>query len=106
MAPVVHTSSGRLRSVPEEGVLVFRGIPYAQPPIGPLRFRPPHKLATWDGIREASTYGPTAMQGGNPVNSARLPQVQRAELPGGHAAPRMAMEQFVQVLTAFLAGRP
>jgi pimeloyl-ACP methyl ester carboxylesterase len=38
--------------------------------------------------------------------AARLPQVQRAELPGGHAAPRMAMEQFVQVLTAFLAGRP
>lgn len=42
----------------------------------------------------------------NDVLAARLPQVQRAELPGGHAAPRMAMEQFVQVLTAFLAGRP
>jgi para-nitrobenzyl esterase len=79
MAPVVHTSSGRLRSVPEEGVLVFRGIPYAQPPIGPLRFRPPHKLAPWDGIREASTYGPTAMQGGNPVNETRLADAAMSE---------------------------
>ena len=79
MAPVVHTSSGRLRSVPEEGVLVFRGIPYAQPPIGPLRFRPPHKPATWEGIREASTYGPTAMQGGNPVNETRLAHAAMSE---------------------------
>jgi para-nitrobenzyl esterase len=43
MAPVVHTGSGRIRGMYEEGVLAFRGIPYAQPPLGPLRFRPPHK---------------------------------------------------------------
>jgi para-nitrobenzyl esterase len=72
MAPVVHTSAGRIRGVPEDGVLVFRGIPYAQPPIGPLRFRPPHKPAAWEGIREAHTYGPAAMQGANPVNQSRL----------------------------------
>ena len=58
MAPVVHTSSGRLRGVPEKSVLAFRGIPYAQPPIGPLRFRPPHKPVRLGGVREAYTYGP------------------------------------------------
>jgi para-nitrobenzyl esterase len=72
MAPVVHTGSGRIRGMYEEGVLAFRGIPYAQPPLGPLRFRPPHKPAAWAGIREASTYGPAAMQGANPVNQTSL----------------------------------
>jgi len=61
MAPIVRTGSGRIRGMSEEGVLVFRGIPYAQPSIGPLRFRPPHKPAAWGGLREASTYGPAAM---------------------------------------------
>jgi para-nitrobenzyl esterase len=56
----------------EEGMLAFRGIPYAQPPLGPLRFCPPHKPAAWAGIREASTYGPAAMQGANPVNQTSL----------------------------------
>jgi len=40
MAPVVKTGSGRMHGVHKEGVLAFRAIPDAQPPIGPLRFRP------------------------------------------------------------------
>lgn len=67
MAPVVHTGSGRMRGMHEEGVLAFRGIPYAQPPIGPLRFRPPQKSVAGSGVREALTYGPAAMQVGNPM---------------------------------------
>ena len=74
MAHVVKTRSGRMRGVHEEGVLAFRGIPYAQPPIGPLRFRPPHKPVAWDGVREACTYGPAPMQVGNALN-AQLGQV-------------------------------
>jgi para-nitrobenzyl esterase len=73
MVHVVTTSAGRLRGIPEEGVLVFRGIPYAQPPIGPLRFRPPHKPVAWDGVREAYTYGPVPMQGGNTRSAPRGP---------------------------------
>src|SRR5262245_27222265 len=65
MTQVVSTSAGRLRGIPEEGVLVFRGIPYAQPPVGPLRFRPPHKPVAWDGVRDACTYGPVPMQVSN-----------------------------------------
>ena len=57
MAPVVNTGSGRIRGVHEEGVLVFRGIPYAQPPIGSRHFRPPHKPVAWDGVRDAHTWG-------------------------------------------------
>jgi para-nitrobenzyl esterase len=67
MTPVVHTGSGRIRGMPEADVLAFRDIPYAQPPIGPLRFRPPQKPMAWSGVREAFTYGPAAMQVGNPM---------------------------------------
>jgi para-nitrobenzyl esterase len=47
MAHVVHTGSSRICGRPEEGVLAFRGLPYAPPPIGPLRFRPPQKPVAW-----------------------------------------------------------
>ena len=47
MTPVVNTSSGRIRGVHEEGVLAFHGIPYAQPPVGPLRFCP--RSSRWPG---------------------------------------------------------
>jgi para-nitrobenzyl esterase len=79
MAPVVHTGSGRIRGMPEEGVLAFRGIPYAQLPIGPLRFRPPHKPVAWDGVRDAHTYGPAPMQGDNPFTQPSLALSERSE---------------------------
>src|SRR5688572_2279447 len=69
VAHVVKTGSGRIRGVHEEGVLSFRGIPYAQPPIGPLRFRPPQKPLAWGGVRDACSCGPAPMQAGNPVAS-------------------------------------
>lgn len=73
MIPVVKTSSGWLRGLHEEGVLAFHGIPYAQPPVGPLRFCPPQPRLPWEGVREAYAYGPAAMQGGNAL-SAQLRQ--------------------------------
>jgi para-nitrobenzyl esterase len=78
MTHIVKTGSGQMRGVQEEGVLAFRGIPYAQPPIGPLRFRPPHKPVAWNGVRDASTYGPAPMQVGNPMTahtSLALPEM-------------------------------
>jgi len=47
MAYIVKTGSGSIRGMHEEGVLAFCGIPYPQPPIGPLRFRPPLKPLAW-----------------------------------------------------------
>jgi para-nitrobenzyl esterase len=74
MADVVKTGSGWIRGVREEDVLAFRGIPYAQAPIGPLRFRPPHQPVAWDGVREACSYGPAPMQVGN-VLASQIGQV-------------------------------
>jgi len=60
--PVVSTSAGRVRGRIEKGISVFRGIPFAQPPIGPLRFQAPESPAPWDGVRDAAEFGPAAPQ--------------------------------------------
>jgi len=62
---VVETTSGKVRGGMERGVAVFKGIPYAAPPLGPLRFRPPQKVAPWTGVREAVAYGNMAVQSEN-----------------------------------------
>lgn len=59
---VVRTAAGALRGKRENNLLVFRGIPYAAPPVDALRFQPPQPL-TWDGTREATSDGPIPPQG-------------------------------------------
>jgi para-nitrobenzyl esterase len=44
------------------GVRAFRGIPFAQPPVGELRWRPPQPAGRWEGVRAASKFGPRCMQ--------------------------------------------
>jgi para-nitrobenzyl esterase len=56
------TTSGAVRGVEERGVLAWRGIPYAEPPTGPLRFRAPRPAAAWRGVRNARRFGPAAPQ--------------------------------------------
>jgi para-nitrobenzyl esterase len=60
--PEVSTSAGRVRGRTEHGNAVFRGIPFAAPPTGPLRFRAPVPPEPWDGVREAAAYGPPSPQ--------------------------------------------
>jgi para-nitrobenzyl esterase len=55
--------SGTTTSSPE--VRVFKGIPYAAPPVGDLRWRAPKPAARWEGTRKADEFGPVCMQGGN-----------------------------------------
>jgi para-nitrobenzyl esterase len=70
--PEVHAAAGRLRGDWEAGVAVFRGIPFAEPPIGGLRFAAPRPVAGWSGVREAMSYGPPPPQGGH-FGMAALP---------------------------------
>ena len=63
-APRVKIDTGTLQGVVDStsGVLVFRGIPYAAPPVGELRWRAPQPAAKWSGVRDASKLGHNCMQ--------------------------------------------
>ncbi|NIF22030.1 carboxylesterase/lipase family protein [Candidatus Pantoea multigeneris] len=58
----ITTVEGELSGVIEGGSFVFRGIPYAAPPVGPLRWRAPQRLAPWAEPRDATRFAPGALQ--------------------------------------------
>jgi para-nitrobenzyl esterase len=61
----VHVANGVLEGVisADDKVRTFKGIPYAAPPVGPLRWKEPQPAAAWEGVRQASEYGARCMQG-------------------------------------------
>jgi para-nitrobenzyl esterase len=66
---VVDSPAGKLQGVAVGNVHVFKGIPYAQPPVGPLRWKPPLPIEKWKGVRDATHFGPVCVQPrGNPVS--------------------------------------
>ena len=60
--PVVRTPAGLVKGVAKDGVSAFRGIPYARPPVGELRFATPVPASPWGGVRDASVFGPPPPQ--------------------------------------------
>ena len=60
--PEVRSATGVLRGSREAGLAVFRGIPYAEPPVGALRFAAPRPVRGWAGVRSAVSYGPPPPQ--------------------------------------------
>jgi carboxylesterase type B len=57
--------AGKIRGVietPGSQVRVFRGIPYARPPVGELRWRPPLPVEAWDTVKDCSAFGPSCLQ--------------------------------------------
>jgi len=65
-APTVRTTLGELRGSSSDGIDVWRGIPFAAPPVGALRWRPPQPAAAWKGIRDATRSGPICPQDERP----------------------------------------
>jgi para-nitrobenzyl esterase len=71
--PVVRTASGLVRGrrdAGQHGVAAFRGIPFAQPPVGDLRFAAPRPARPWDGVRDAAVFGPPPPQSAYAVTPA------------------------------------
>ena len=71
--PELVTTFGRVRGRVEHGNVVFRGLPYARPPLGELRFQAPAPPAPWDGVRDAATFGPQCPQAVEPGSPAPPP---------------------------------
>ncbi|WP_020140081.1 carboxylesterase/lipase family protein [Streptomyces sp. 351MFTsu5.1] len=58
----VRTAAGAVRGREEGGLGVFRGIPFAEPPVGEARFQAPRPVRSWEGVREAYAFGPPPPQ--------------------------------------------
>jgi para-nitrobenzyl esterase len=64
---IAATRSGKVEGIERDGVLVFRGIPFAAPPVGPRRFLPPAREDAWDGVRDATRFSPEVAQADLPI---------------------------------------
>src|SRR5437763_5992437 len=81
---IVETTAGSVEGLVEDGLQVFRGIPYAQPPLGELRLRGPIAVEPWTGVRPAHTFGCWAPQA-PPVTTLS------GEMPGAQAEDCLAL---------------
>lgn len=60
--PVVNAPAGTVEGLNEGSIRVFKGVPYALPPVGERRWRPPVELPRWDGVKKATEFGTVCMQ--------------------------------------------
>ncbi|MEL6109215.1 MAG: carboxylesterase family protein [Planctomycetota bacterium] len=70
-ADEIRIDTGMVSGISSErdaAVTVFKGIPYAAPPLGPLRWRPPQPIKPWDGVRVCDTFGNKSLQKPGPVS--------------------------------------
>jgi para-nitrobenzyl esterase len=58
----VKTANGVIEGTDESGIRVFKGVPFAAPPVGNLRWKEPQPVKNWQGVRKADKFGPRAMQ--------------------------------------------
>ena len=61
-APRVKIANGTVEGINESGIKTFKGVPFAAPPVGDLRWKEPQPLKDWTGVRKADKFGPRAMQ--------------------------------------------
>src|SRR5438046_358442 len=72
----VKVDGGQIAGTMSDGVRVFKGIPFAAPPVGELRWKAPQPVVPWTGVKNADTFGPQCMQQPYPEGSpyATAPQ--------------------------------
>lgn len=61
-SPIVHTRYGNVKGYAEEGIRIFKGIPFAAPPVGALRWKAPQPPASWTGIKKCTAFSASPIQ--------------------------------------------
>src|SRR5262249_48268446 len=61
-APLVETTYGKVQGLEQGAITVWKGIPFARPPIAHRRFLPPQPLHPWTGVLDATQFGPASIQ--------------------------------------------
>jgi len=70
---IIEISGGKLQGYIDEGIEVYKGVPYAEPPIGDLRFNAPEPKESWSGVLEATEFSPVAPQPPSPFTPQPAP---------------------------------
>jgi para-nitrobenzyl esterase len=86
---IVDTRSGKIQGVEQNGIHVFRGIPYAAPPVGPRRWKAPEREAPWNDVRDATRFSAQAAQGEFALDA----------MLGGTARPKSEDALYLNVFT-------
>ena len=79
MDTIVRTRAGMVSGAVEGGAHVFRGVPFAAPPVGRNRFRAPQAVEPWRGVREAHNFGARPLQ-------PETPAAMQAMVPGSRSS--------------------
>ncbi len=66
---IITTKYGKIEGVSERGCTVYKGVPYAKPPVGALRWRKPQPPEPWEGVLHADHFGNKSVQFGNPMDT-------------------------------------
>lgn len=62
----IKTEAGWIQGTVTEDLTIYKGIPFAAPPVGDLRWKAPQPVDSWEGVKQTTEYAPAAFQGGNP----------------------------------------
>ena len=74
-AAPVTVDGGQIEGTTEPGLTVYKGVPFAAPPVGALRWREPQPVQSWSGIRRADHFAPACMQKGVSMPGETPPQI-------------------------------
>lgn len=97
-ATTVLVEAGAISGQQDAGLNIYRGVPYAAPPLGALRWREPQRAASWKGVRKADQFRPACMQTGVSMPGETPPEVSEDCLYLNIWAPRRAAKQRLPVL--------
>jgi para-nitrobenzyl esterase len=92
---IVDTRSGKVQGLERDGIHVFRGIPYAAPPVGPRRWKAPGREASWSDVRDATQFSAMSAQGDFLLD----------QMLGGVARPKSEDSLYLNVFTPGLDDR-